>query len=115
MTRKVYIVQDQQKRRGGERVPKFDFSPAEKFGELVFLLDPEVSPFEDSDAVVERLHAALRDFTSDDYLLLVGNPCFIGWATAIAAVFVHGPIQQLQFSSRPVPHYLDVSVDLLIF
>ena len=109
---RVFIVQDQQKRRGESLVSKFDFSTAEKFGELVYLLGPSARPFPPNEEIVAELHEKLHDFSPDDYLLLVGNPCLIGWATAIAAHYSGGIVQQLQFSSNPTGHYIDVVADL---
>jgi hypothetical protein len=105
---RVYVVQDQKVR--GES--KFDFKPAESFGELTFLLPPEAAPFQPNTETVAALHEKLRDFSPDDYLLLTGNPCLIGWATAIAAFYSGGIVQQLQYSARPIPHYLVVVADL---
>lgn len=109
---RVFIIQDQQVRRGGELVSKFDFAAARHFGEPVFLLGPGDRPFLPNDRLVEELHEKLQDFGPDDYLLLVGNPCLIGWATAIAAHYSGGIVQQLQFAARPTPHYLEVVADL---
>jgi hypothetical protein len=111
---RVFIVQDQQKRQDGELVSKFDFSTAERFGELVFVLGPSARPFPPNEEIVAELHEQLQDFGPDDYLLLVGNPCLIGWATAIAAHYSGGLVQQLQFAARPTAHYLEVAVDLLL-
>jgi hypothetical protein len=109
---RVYIVQDQQRRQSGELVSLFDFSAAERFGELIFVLGPSARPFPPNEGIVAQLHEALQDFGPDDYLLLVGNPCLIGWATAIAAYYSGGIVQQLQFAARPTAHYLEVAVDL---
>jgi N-acetyl-beta-hexosaminidase len=43
---------------------------------------------------------ALRDFSDDDYLLLIGNPVFIGWATAIAAAYNEGRVNLLMWSGK---------------
>ena len=98
---KVYVVQIQQQWDDGRTtlLPKFDLRPAEKFGELVYLLGPDDVPFE-SEAAVTKLKERLDDITDDDFILLIGNPCFIGWACAIAAGRLGGKIKLLQWAKR---------------
>lgn len=96
---KVFVVQDTKwvDPKDGTLKPKFDFSPAAEFGELVFLLGSNASPF-NLPPVLSELQERLKDFGDDDYLLLVGNPVLLGLATAIAADFNDGSINMLQWS-----------------
>lgn len=96
----VYIIQNQLIYRDGRWSPKFDFIPAQEFGRLVYLLDPKTNQ-SDPQRVIEALHEQLRHYTVEDYLLLVGNPCLIGWATAIAAQHSEGAVvKMLQWSGK---------------
>lgn len=98
---RVYVVQNQHRWSRQEQgfEPKFDLSPAEQFGELVYLLSPTAAPFR-PEPVIQELKEKLRDFTSDDHLLLVGNPCLIGFAVAIAAQYNSGSVSLLQWSGK---------------
>jgi hypothetical protein len=98
---KVYAVQSptRRDRRTGQQVQMFDFSDAERFGELVIVLDAEIKPT--AQVVVERaLWAALGDFTQDDYLLLTGNPIIMSLASAVALDLTGGHCKFLQWSGE---------------
>ena len=86
MPHKVYVIQNPHRfdRNKQELVPKFDFTSAEKYGEVEFLLSPQAAPF-NSGGIIDELEEKLENITHEDYLLLVGNPCLIGFAAAIAA------------------------------
>lgn len=105
----VYVVQ-QQMRKGesGRLEPRFSHEDARRFGEIRFLLSPSIKPFR-PEAAIRELRDSLDRFTEDDYLLLVGNPCLIGWATAIAAERTGGRVRMLQWSRSG---YVEVDSDL---
>lgn len=98
---KVYVVQNQHRWDRHEKVfvPKYDFTPAAEYGEMVDLLSPTAAPFR-TDSIIEELHEKLRNFTSNDYLLLVGNPVLIGISMAIAADYNQGDLNVLQWSGK---------------
>jgi len=96
---KVYVVQDTKtvNRHTGKLESKFDFRPAEEFGEIEYLLDSAASPF-NLDSAVAQLKAKLSSFGPEDSLLLVGSPVLIGVAVAIAADINGGDVKMLQWS-----------------
>lgn len=96
---KVYVVQHQMRWDGEKLVPKFDLAPAEEHGKLVYLLGPQAGPF-NPPSIIEELTRKLEQFTTDDCLLLIGNPCIIGWAVAIAAKVTNGEVKMLQWSGK---------------
>lgn len=97
---RVFVVQKHLKLdEDGNLVPKFDFSAAEKFGHIEYLLGPSASPF-NVDNILDDLHEKLSDFSTRDFILLVGNPVFIGLATAVAASYAGGNINLLQWSGK---------------
>ncbi len=108
----VYVVQNQQQLsdQSGSLQPKFDFSSAAKFGEFVYLLSPTARPFSPKH-VIGQLHEKLSAFTSTDYLLLIGNPCLIGFTVAIAAKYNKGRVRVLQWDGRR-REYVCVEADL---
>lgn len=108
----VYVVQDPRRynRGTGEYEPVFDLTPAEEFGELRFLLSPTAAPF-DAQSIVDDLRSGLEFFSSDDHLLLIGNPALIGMATAVAADINEGHVHFLQWHGRKRA-YVEVEVHL---
>ena len=108
----VYIIQRpvHRDRNTGDLKEKFNFSDAERFGELVTMLDSRAHPFQ-PDKVVPVLRDTLANFTQEDFLLLVGNPTLIGWAMGIACFETDGIIQTLQWNQRKQV-YENISVDL---
>lgn len=96
----VYVVQSPRRRDAetGEFKPQFNLEPAAQFGEIRVLLGPEERAF-DPPPVLDKLCRGLLHFVPDeDYLLLTGNPSFIGWACAIAAEkHEYGLLQILQW------------------
>lgn len=100
-TPRVFVVQKQYKQdpATGELVPKHDLSSAYRYGNVEYLLSPTAGPF-NPDSVIPELKAKLANYTSDDFLLLIGNPCLIGWAVAIAAGASGGRITLLQWSGK---------------
>lgn len=110
---KVYVVQNQYKSTaGGNLIPKFDLEPARVYGPLVFVLSPAADHGQPN-KVIDELHIRLREMTKNDYLLLLGNPCLIGWCVAVASHYTGGLLKLLQWESR-TKSYLAVSCDLKV-
>ncbi len=114
MAKRVFIIQEPVKRNSktGSFRPKFDMRSAEKFGTFVYLLSPVCDP-SNPEETIAQLRKKLQGFCNDDALLLVGNPCFIGWATAIASDINDGQVRMLQWSGHS-KNYFEVSCDGLI-
>lgn len=109
---RVFVVQNQQKlnSRTGGLEARFDLAPAEEYGELVHLLSPTTKPFS-SDGVVRVLRDKLQSYSDNDYLLLVGNPCLIGFVVAIAASMNKGRVRVLQWHGKD-QRYIPVHAEL---
>lgn len=111
---RVFVVQKQMRfdREKGELVPKFELGPAEEFGELVYLLSPTAGPF-NPESILRDLHRILVDYDhTKDHLLLIGNPCLIGWAVSVAAQYGDGYVATLQWSGKD-KKYMSVTADLM--
>ena len=110
----VYIIQNQHlvDKKTGTMRQKYNFQPAEKFGEIVFLLSPLAVPSRPQEIVVE-LQEKLSNFSDGDYLLLIGNPCFIGWSTAAAAAANNGRVKMLQWNGSRKRYYEIRAKDLI--
>lgn len=95
---RVFVVQEQ---------PKFDYSDAERFGELHFLTNKEYNGFRNSARnrqATDDIAAGLEDFDPDtDFLLLTGSPVAMGFAFAVAltsaALQGHGRLNLLQWNN----------------
>ena len=98
----VFVVQSEQGR--------LDFRAAKCFGELLFVLGPDDSIFRIKDSLL-KLSQRLSAFTKEDYLLPVGNPGFIGIATAMIADQTGGQFKMLQWLGRE-REYIPISVKL---
>ena len=99
---RVYVVQKQMRwdEKRQELVPKFpDIHRAEEFGDLEYLLSPKAAPW-NAPSIMRDLHHKLRHYTSEDYLLLIGNPCLIGWTVAVASQYSGGKVNLLQWSGQ---------------
>lgn len=111
---KVYAVQIPKKRNhAGTLVQTFDISPAKKWGEVIELLGPTASPFGNNGPEISELQDGLFEFTENDWMLLIGNPCFIGAAVAIAAKRSGGKVKMLQWSSNDL-EYRPVAFNLYL-
>ena len=77
----VYVIQEIAGTREGK--PRINIMGASEYGSLKFLL-PELSQIIFSPGpLIFKLRKVLRDFTSEDYLLLTGDPAIIGVAPLI--------------------------------
>lgn len=86
MMPKVYVVQQQlHKNDLGILVPKFDLSPAARYGEIVFVLKTDDSAT--SANVLQKLHDGLQWITEDDYILPIGNTIMMCMASVVAAEY----------------------------
>ena len=84
---------------------------ATEFGELKFLLPPTENIMFEAEPVVNRIHSGLRDFSDEDYLLLIGDPIAIGIATHYAAQHNDSYIKFLKWDNREYKYYT-VEVEL---
>lgn len=108
---RVFIVQEPTQRgEGGGFKRKFDLTPAAVYGELTVLLAGNQSPLTAA-PIVHELRKKLARFSDDDYLLAVGAPTFIGWATALAADANRGRVKMLVWD-REARQYLTVTAHL---
>ena len=103
----VYAVQLQMKFDFETKslVPRFpSVAKASSWGEVVHILPPDSHPF-DTELTLGHIHSKLKDFSDDDYLLLIGNPTLIGMASAVAAHYNNGNVRFLQWNSHHSEYY----------
>lgn len=96
MPRVFVINEPTQRADNGASERKIDLTPAEEFGELVFLFNGSKVPG-DPRPVVDELWDRLSDYTPADFVLPVGHPVLIAWASAIAAAAAGGRLTLLHW------------------
>ena len=100
---KVYVIQTIAGTADGR--PKINIMGASKYGEFVFLL-PELSQIIFSPGpLIFKLRKALKDFTSEDHLLLTGDPAIIGVACSIVSDMTNGKYNLLKWDKQERQYY----------
>lgn len=97
---RVFVVQQPAYWDGEARrfVPKYDLSPASKFGRLHYLLGPGNIFADRLDQARDQMDKILANYTPDDYILPVGDPVAIALACMIAGRNTMGRVNVLKFS-----------------
>jgi len=108
---KVYLVQDIPTDKETGR-PKFDVTAALKYGEIK-VMHPRLAQMQFSPGpMVMEIKNSLKDFTTDDYLLLYGDPAIIGVVCAVASDITNGKFKLLKYDRRQFSYY---AIELNIF
>ena len=98
-------------------VNKYDFSPAKKHGELVFVLRPGNIFRDRLEAAVQSIKEALSDFSSDDYVLAIGDPVAIAATIMVASGKTGGKVRLLKYdrlSDSYSPYEINVGNEGLV-
>lgn len=90
-----------------EWIDKFDISPAAKFGEIIEILPP--GNIADTQTTIRSIRDALRSFTEDDYLLLLGDPVAISLASCVAVQKAGGVLRLLKWDKRDEEYHVYVA------
>jgi len=99
----VYVIQEIPGTKSGN--PKINIMGASKYGDFKFLL-PELSQIIFSPGpLIFKLRKTLRNFTSDDYLLLTGDPAIIGVACSIVSDITNGKYKLLKWDKQERKYY----------
>ena len=99
----VYVIQEIPGTREGR--PKINIMGAADYGTLKFLL-PELSQIIFSPGpLIFKLRKSLKDFTSEDYLLLTGEPAIIGVACSIVSDITNGKYKLLKWDKQERKYY----------
>ena len=105
----VYVIQEIPGTRAGN--PKINIMGASQYGKFKFLL-PELSQIIFSPGpLIYKLRNGLKDFNSEDYLLLTGDPAIIGVACSIASDITNGKYNLLKWD-RQERKYYHISINL---
>ena len=99
----VYVIQEIPGTKDGR--PKINIMGAAKYGEFKFLL-PELSQIIFSPGpLIFKLRKSLKDFTTEDYLLLTGDPAIIGVACSIVSDMTNGKYNLLKWDKQERQYY----------
>ena len=100
---KVYLIQEIPGTTKGQ--PKYNILGAQKYGEIVTLL-PEYSQMILSPGpLIQKLRTLLKDITSDDYLLLGGDPAIIGVTCSVVSDLTNCQYKLLKWDRQEKTYY----------
>lgn len=108
---KVYVPQVPSRFDASTRLwcPSVNLQPAEKFGEVVVMLPPNANRLHTA-PLTQALKEAMKDMTSDDYVVAVGDPSLIA-AAAVISWRKTGKLRILKWD-RMSATYLPVELEL---
>ena len=99
----VYVIQEIPGTKEGR--PKINILGASEYGTFKFLL-PELSQIIFSPGpLIFKLRKELKDFTTEDYLLLTGDPAIIGVACSIVSDMTNGKYNLLKWDKQERKYY----------
>ena len=99
----VYVIQEIPGTQAGS--PKINIIGAATYGKFKFLL-PEFSQIIFSPGpLIFKLRKSLNDFTTEDYLLLTGDPAIIGVACSIVSDMTNGKYNLLKWDKQERKYY----------
>ena len=99
----VYVLQELPGTREGR--PKYNIMGALKYGKLKVLLKEDTQIVLSPGPIVFELRRLLKDYNSNDYLLLSGDPSVIGLACAIASDINNGRFNLLKWDRQEKVYY----------
>ena len=94
----VYVLQELPGTREGR--PKYNIMGALKYGKLKVLLKEDTQIVLSPGPIVFELRRLLKDYNSNDYLLLSGDPSVIGIAVAIVSDINNGRFNLLKWDRQ---------------
>ena len=99
----VYVIQEIAGTKDGK--PKINILGAAEYGTFKFLL-PELSQMIFSPGpLIFKLRQGLKDYTTEDFLLLTGDPAIIGVACSIVADITSGKFNLLKWDKQERKYY----------
>ena len=109
---KVYVIQHIAGTKAGR--PKINIMGASRYstsGKFKFLLPEDSQMIFSPGPLIFQLRQKLRDFTSEDYLLLTGDPAIIGVACSIISDITNGKYKLLKWDKQESKYY-PISINL---
>jgi len=104
--RKVYVIQEIAGTKAGK--PKINIMGASNYSssnKFEFLLSEFSQMIFSPGPLIYKLRQGLKNFTSDDYLLLTGDPAIIGVACSIVSDITGGKFKLLKWDKQERKYY----------
>ena len=104
--RKVYVIQEIAGTKAGN--PKINIMGASNYsssGKFHFLLSEFSQMIFSPGPLIYKLRQGLKNYTSDDYLLLTGDPAIIGVACSIVSDITGGKFKLLKWDKQERKYY----------
>jgi len=99
----VYVIQEIAGTKEGR--PKINILGAAEYGTFKFLL-PELSQMIFSPGpLIFKLRKGLKDYSTEDFLLLTGDPAIIGVACSIVSDITNGKYKLLKWDKQERKYY----------
>ena len=99
----VYVIQEIAGTKEGR--PKINIMGAAEYGTFKFLL-PELSQMIFSPGpLIFKLRKGLKDYSTEDFLLLTGDPAIIGVACSIVSDMTNGKFNLLKWDKQERKYY----------
>jgi hypothetical protein len=106
---KVYLIQEIPGTSIGQ--PKYNILGAQKFGQIVTMLPEKSQIILSPGPLIHKLRTMLKDYTTDDYLLLSGDPAIIGVTCSIVCDITNGKYNLLKWDRQEKTYY-PIEVDI---
>ena len=100
---KVYLTQEIPGSSIGQ--PKYNVVGAQKFGHIVTLLPEKSQIILSPGPLIQKLRTLLKDYTTDDYLLLSGDPAIIGVVCSVVSDITNGKYNLLKWDRQEKTYY----------
>ena len=100
---KVYLTQEIPGSSIGQ--PKYYVLGAQKFGQIVTLLPEKSQIILSPGPLIQKLRTLLKDYTTDDYLLLSGDPAIIGVVCSVVSDITNGKYNLLKWDRQEKTYY----------
>ena len=100
---KVYLTQEIPGTSIGQ--PKYNILGAQKFGQIVTVLPERSQIIMSPGPLIQKLKTLLKDYTTNDYLLLSGDPAIIGVTCSIVSDMTNGKYKLLKWDRQEKTYY----------
>jgi hypothetical protein len=106
---KVYLTQEIPGTSIGQ--PKYNILGAQKFGQIVTVLPERSQIIMSPGPLIQKLKTLLKDYTTNDYLLLSGDPAIIGVVCSVVSDITNGKYNLLKWDRQEKTYY-PIEVDI---
>jgi len=106
---KVYLTQEIPGTSIGQ--PKYNILGAQKFGQIVTVLPERSQIIMSPGPLIQKLKTLLKDYTTNDYLLLSGDPAIIGVVCSVVSDITNGKFNLLKWDRQEKTYY-PIEVDI---